>query len=68
MSSHSTEDIPLVELITKRTLEALPALQDFDTQTVERLSELESVGQLDSYESIVKALTGEDVSQANATP
>ena len=68
MSGHGTEDIPLVELITQRTLEALPQLQEFDAHTVERLSELGKAGQLDSYESIVKALTGGEVSQANATP
>ena len=68
MSSHGTEDVPLEELIIRRTLEALSVLEEFDPHTVERLGELGKAGRLDNWESIVLALSGEEGSQAHATP
>ena len=57
LSNGETADMPLVDHVVRRTLEALSQQVEFDQKTIERVRELVRVGSLNSYDAVVRALT-----------
>jgi len=57
---NETQRAPFVDQIVEKTLEVLLEQEEFDEETITRLRELARARRLQSFESVVKALIGDE--------